>query len=296
VTGTLPSGAQLLVDNQCSGCDTIGTGGTLNVTGGELKFVNNGELEVLGTFGVTDGSMFPVPSGARLKFRPGSTFKADDKSGIDVESGALLEVAGSEGAAVTFTSEYDSVGGNVITGESRAPAAGDWAGIKIESASSLELEYADFRYADAALDVAYLDSMEVIRSDFALDKSAIKVAGTADNDPVLGALPCLPPYLSFIQAREDWFGPIGPDVTGLPSPSIDLASVIGFKIPDALASLFGAGATLAGDTYTSFGSYDSVPWSIYSCPALAEIPIPVTPVVVSATPAQPWFPDPETQN
>jgi hypothetical protein len=125
-------------------------------------------------------------------------------------------------------------------------------------------------------------------SDFVYNDAAITVGGTAANDPVLGALACVPPYLSFVTASGDWFGQ-----NGYPAPSIDILSVIGALIPEQYSALFGAGASLASVTAPAFGGDNTIPFSLYSCPELGIPPIPVTPVLLSETPAAPWFPDPE---
>ena len=159
------------------------------------------------------------------------------------------------------------------------------------------MTYDDFRYAEIALGIKYLDTMAVTRSDFAKDKEAIAVTGTANND---AALPCLPPWLSVVDATEDWFGPTGSDVTGLPAPSIGIGGVIG-NIPGlktVYASVFAAFTTEANLTWELKFGDDTVPWEIYSClPGVP--PIPLTPVIFSPPePPQngPWFEDPEVQN
>ena len=109
----------------------------------------------------------------------------------------------------------------------------------------------------------------------------IVVEGTADNDPVLAALDCVPPYLSFVDAATDWFGS-----NGFPTPNIDLGSVIGTVVPSGYSNLFGAASAMANVEGAAIGD-NTVPWSVYSCPELLIPPIPVTAVNISLTPAYP---------
>jgi hypothetical protein len=273
VTGTLPAGSTLMLDS----------GGCCNAVLGE-----NHSLTVAGTLAAIGSSILKVGETARLLFVPGSVFKGDADSSLRIESEASLTAQGLEGAPVTFTSLYDDSVGPNLNPKHTAPAPGDWTGISFSDAKSVSLNYVDFRYAVSAVSLELLDSASISHSDFVYNEAAISVGGTTDNDPILAALPCVPPYLSFVGASSDWFGK-----DGLPAPDIDLASVIGAIIPGEYSSLFSAGASLAGNTYSSFGGDNTIPWSVYSCPVLAIPPIPVTPVILTESPSAPWFPDPE---
>lgn len=122
--------------------------------------------------------------------------------------------------------------------------------------------------------------LPITYSVFSHNDAAITVQGTTDNDPVLGALSCVPPYLSLVDATTDWFGS-----TGYPAPSISLLGVLGGVIPSDFSSFYGA--------ITSYGSAEvkagdnTVPWAIYTCPALFDFPIPVTAVIFNAVPSYP---------
>jgi hypothetical protein len=86
--------------------------------------------------------------------------------------------------------------------------------------------------------------------------------------------------LSLVDATTDWFGS-----TGYPAPSISLLGVLGGVIPSDFSSFYGA--------ITSYGSAEvkagdnTVPWAIYTCPALFDFPIPVTAVIFNAVPSYP---------
>jgi len=269
VSGTLPAGSLLTL----TGEGTIGDGHSLSIGG------------VIATQPSTRLRMEPQ---AELILQPGAAFKAG--SILEVTSGASLRADGTVNQPVTFTSwKDDSVLGDTNhDGTDSTPGPGDWPGISISSARNVSLSHLDLRYAETAISVQLLDSMSITESDFVYNNAAISVAGTTDNDPVLGALACVPPYLSFINASRDWFG-----ATGLPAPDIDLLSVIGAVIPDEYGSAFGAASTLAHADYKLFGADNTIPFSIYSCPELGIPPIPVTPVLVGETPASPLYPDPE---
>jgi hypothetical protein len=238
---------------------------------------------------VGDGESGDLRVGGTLTVDAGSVIKASG-AGIDVDPGGVLDVSGTAGSPVTFTSlQDDSVGGDTNgDGDSTQPSPGDWSGISFADAQTVELNYVDIRYAANAVKLELLNAASISHSDFVYDQAAISVGGTTNNDPALAALPCVPPYLSFVDASSDWFGK-----NGLPAPDIELASVIGAIIPEEYSSLFSAGLSLAGSTSSSFGGDNTIPWSIYSCPVLAIPPMPVTPVMLGNTPDAPWFPDPE---
>ncbi len=233
-----------------------------------------------------------VPSGVTLTVAPGTVVKSSGgatcatyECSISVEG--TLDAIGTASEPVTFTSiNDDSVGGTTGSGE---PEAGDWAGIYFADVENVELNRLDIRYATAAIDFGLLDTATISDSDFVYNDAAIAVGGTADDDPALGALACVPPYLSFVTVSNDWFGKYG-----YPAPDIDISSVIGAILPDEYSSLFGAASSFT-KVSTSFGGDNTVPFSIYSCPELLIPPIPVTPVILTGTPMAPLYPDPEAE-
>ncbi len=138
------------------------------------------------------------------------------------------------------------------------------------------------------MEIELLDIATISNSDFVYNEAAIDVAGTTDNEPVLAALPCIPPYLSSLVAAHDWFGK-----NGLPAPNLDLSSVVGAALPSEYGSLFGPALSLASLSAPIFGGDNTIPFAIYSCPEVGIPPIPVTPVVLVDTPTEPNFADPE---
>ena len=270
---TIPAGSAL----------SLNDGGCCNALVGEHH-----SLTVGGTLAAIENSILKIDETAHLSFVPGAVFKGGHGSSLRIDSEASLTAKGLEGNPVTFASLHDDSVGPNLNPTHTAPAPGDWTGISFSDAKSVSLNYVDFRYAVSAVSLEFLDSASISHSDFVYNDAAISVGGTADNDPILAALPCVPPYLSFVDGSSDWFGK-----DGLPAPDIDLASVVSAIIPGEYNSLFSAGASLAGNTDSSFGGDNTVPWSIYSCPVLAIPPIPVTPVILTESPSAPWFPDPE---
>jgi hypothetical protein len=132
--------------------------------------------------------------------------------------------------------------------------------------------------------------MEIAHSDFVYNEKAIDVAETAKNSPELGALPCAPPYQSFVLSYDNWYGK-----TGIPAPDIDISEVVGAVLPGEYAPLFEASTSLAELVYSLYGADNTIPYKIYSCPALSIPPMPVTPVIVLSTHFGPLFPDPEVE-
>ena len=238
-----------------------------------------------------------IGKGSALTLRAGSVVKNENRR-IYV-NGALVSEGNSE-SPVTFTSaKDDTVGGDTNgDGEATAPAPGDWGAIEYPEAATLnpespepilpQLEYIDFRYAETALDIKFLKDMRVAHSDFVYNEKAIDVKETAEGSPELGALSCLPPYLSFVISDGNWFGKFG-----LPAPDINISGAIGASLPAEYEPLFGAAASVAELNVSLYGTDNTIPYSIYSCPALGIPPIPVTPVVILNTPLAPLFPNPQ---
>jgi hypothetical protein len=218
-----------------------------------------------------------VPTGATLNIVPGSVVKGLYLAALTVEG--TLDAVGNATDPIIFTSINDnSVGGDTGSGD---PVAGDWNGIQLSAEQvSSGFSYDVFENASAAIQVSLLDVLQVSYSVFSSDDAAITVQSTANDDPVLGALSCVPPYLSVIDASTDWFGS-----TGYPAPSIDLLGLLGGVVPSDFSSLYGAISTY-GSAEVGL-SDDTVPWSIYTCPALFDFPIPVTAVIFNAVPSYP---------
>ena len=240
------------------------------------------------------GGVVDVPSGVTLTVAPGTVVKSSEgatcstyECSISVEG--ALDAIGTASEPITFTSLNDDSVGGETSREEEEPKAGDWAGIYFADVQNVELSHLDIRYAAAAIDFGLLDTATISNSDFVYNEAAIEVAGTADNDPALGALACVPPYLSFVTVSDDWFGK-----HGSPTPSIDISSVIGAILPDEYSSLFTAASSFT-DLSASFGEDNTIPFSIYSCPELGIPPFPVTPVILEKISSTPWFPDPETE-
>jgi hypothetical protein len=229
-----------------------------------------------GPLGLVIANSLDIPEGTTLTVAPGTVVKA---GGSDITVEGTLDAVGTATDPVVFTSiNDDSIGGATGSG---SPAAGDWGGIELGTGqASSEFSYAVFEYASAAIQVALLDVLPVTYSVFSHNIAAITVQTTADDDPVLGALDCVPPYLSVIDASTDWFGS-----TGYPAPSIDLLGLLGGVIPSDFSSLYGAVSSY-GSAEVGLGD-NTIPWSVYTCPALFDFPIPVTAVIFNAVPSYP---------
>jgi Right handed beta helix region len=232
---------------------------------------------------VSHSSSIKIAAAATLTLAPGSTIKGEIR-GIEVNGTLIADGTATE--PITFTSiKDDSVDGDTNgNGSATLPAPGDWPGIYFPEAAGDELSYVAFHYAEAAIDIEELVSMFIENSDFIYNDQAIAVATTADMDPALGALPCVPPYLSFVMAYDVWFGE-----AGYPSSSIDLTDVLGAVLPEEYGSLFQAFTSLAELSAPLYPGGDSIPFAIYSCPEIGIPPTPMTPVILTNIPPEPWF-------
>ncbi len=237
-------------------------------------------------WGITESNLY-VPSGITLTIGQGSVIKSSGSVGCNggntpgsICVDGTLNAVGTPSSPIVFTSINDNtVGGTTGSGN---PAAGDWSGIDLgPNEASTRFGYGVFKYAAAAIHVSLLDALPVEDSVFSYNSAAIEVDGTVDNDPVLAALSCVPPYLSVVDASTDWFG-----VDGVPAPDIDLGSVIGLIVPDQFSSLYSSLTSMIGAEAAAPGG-NTVPWAIYTCPALLDIPIPVTAVNLSIPPSYP---------
>ena len=237
-----------------------------------------------------------VPQGVTLTVDPGAVVKSlgdgegcnNTDANICVVNGGALVAKGSKAHPIVFTSLNDPVGAVTST---QGPSPGDWAGIAIACAPAVDantcivdnssvLRYDVFEYASSAVNVGLLDSLQITDSVFSYNQSAAAVQGTTDNDPVLAALDCVPPYLSVIDASTDWFGS-----TGYPGADIDLLGLLGIIVPDEFSSFYGA-ITTYGSAEEDIGD-NLVPWTVYTCPELFGFPIPVSPVIFNSVPTYP---------
>jgi hypothetical protein len=160
----------------------------------------------------------------------------------------------------------------------------------INLGQDMPISHAVFEYATDALSYEFMGhSVTVSNSDFTNNVAAIEVEETSGPDyDAIGDIPCVPPWLTGVNANDDWFGPTGP-----PAPDIDLASFIGAEIPGSIPfsgtafNLSGVGNLIDVEN-PLYGGPNTVPWAIYSCAAI-KVPFPLTAVAVNGTPGAPNF-------
>jgi hypothetical protein len=220
-------------------------------------------------------NLITVSQGATLTLSPGFILKGTAGSLMSVNG--TLNADGTAANPVIFTSYRDDLIGGDTNGDSNStqPQPGDWGGIQITNATAGDaLTGTVFRYASTAIAVGFLDLLPVTNSEFAYNRAAFTVASTAHQNPSFAALPCVPPYLSFIYATTDWFG-----ASGVPGAAINLAPYGGLVVPDELSPLYSLMSSLY--SANAYLSDNTVPWTLYSC---LGVSFPVTPVLFRVSP------------
>jgi hypothetical protein len=245
------------------------------------------DTDYLSRPGITVDGRLALGAGAIVKSAIGGI-------SVDVAKPGALTFPGPESRPVVFTAiSDDSVGGDSNgDGSLSHPATGAYGtAVQFEHLSGdMPVSHVVFRYATDGLSYMFMRrSATVSHSDFVLNQAAIEVEETSGPDyAYVGNVPCVPPWLSGVIADRDWFGP-----GGRPAPDIDLASFVGAVIPakfpfQGTAFNFSGMSGLIDTEQGDFGKGNTVPWAIYSCPAI-KYPFPVTAVEVDDTPRNPNY-------
>ena len=99
--------------------------------------------------------MVTIAPGATLTVEPGVTLAFGPGSGVVVQGG--LVTLGEVDQPVVFTSSATS------------PSAGDWVGIRVTSTGSIDLNHAEIRYADTAVDADSEGAQALLKNTLILD-------------------------------------------------------------------------------------------------------------------------------
>ena len=268
--------------------------GTL-ASSGSLADLPAGWSRVITAGGIPNALVVPanvtltVPAGTVVKF-------VGSHTGIDVDGGALV-ANGTAAAPITFTSIHDTAPGGV-TDTSQDPKPGDWQGVRLEHPHGADsISYALFKYADTAIAVGTLSALSVHHTQFTHNQHAFTVEQTDEANVVIGNLPCVPPYTTFVNASDNWFGPTLIDSTGLPGLDIDVSGFIGASFPDPFGSLWDIESSVLSlyqiDPRANVGT-DTIPVSIYDCTVPGSEPpigveFPIFPVMIVTPLAQPLW-------
>jgi hypothetical protein len=245
-----------------------------------------------GSFGTTtldvpEGVTLTISAGGVVKSAGGvATYSQSDTLSIE---GSLVAI-GTVADPIVFTSIDDnSVGGSTGSG---SPSRGEWNGIYFSApVGADQLRYDVFEYAETAVSVGFLTSLSVTHSQFSYDQAAFDVSSTAVEDLALASLPCAPPYLSFVDASNDWFG-----VDGQPGTSFDLSSYVDELIPSVFTDLAFMSPYISASASVSIND-NTIPWSLYGCKipgTQIDFGIPMTPILylpIYSSPASPGYPD-----
>ena len=113
-----------------------------------------------------------VPAGVTLTIAQGVVLKASFQVGITVSG--TLDAVGAPGLNITFTSINDNASGRQ-TGSSDA-AAGDWAGISVESSGTLDIEQSFVWFASVGIDSTSGQSVTVEHNTFSNNSTAVDIS------------------------------------------------------------------------------------------------------------------------
>jgi len=97
-----------------------------------------------------------VDTGARVQIDANTVIKFKKNSGFTVRSGATLDVYGTVGQPVIFTSINDDAYGAIVNGSTGAPSTNGWNGLLYKNNSLGSMNYADIYYAVVGLKLTNL--------------------------------------------------------------------------------------------------------------------------------------------
>jgi hypothetical protein len=278
----------LLTGNSGSGnvAQSFGLAGALTSSTSLADIVPSGWTPVIARFPYHQyyGPALGVGPGVTLTVPAGTVVKSAGQA-IGVAGGSLV-ANGTAASPVVFTSIYDgSVGG--ATDTSTTPVAGSWSGIRLEHPLGYDtIDHVVLKYASSAIAVSNLAILSVNNSEFVHNIHAFTIDKTdgSVNDPALSAaiaaLPCVPPYTTFVNGVDNWFGP--GDSTGLPGLDTNIADDIGALLPppfDVIWAFQQSVTLMFKDLPDTQIGENTIPVSLYSCGFV----VPMFPVNIAPT-------------
>jgi hypothetical protein len=246
---------------------------TVKTSNSRVSKDNNWEFDPMSGASVLVASQ--LEASGTITLAPGTVVKAGG-SGIVVLPGGTISSVGTGESPILFTVETDdaAVGDTNQDGPNFAERGGNGLFIS-ESLPSSEISSTVFRHFDVALRIGVLTALELHGNKFVSNDYSIRVDETSAGDPIWGALPCLPPFTSVVEAGGNWFGEFG-----VPGIYLDPTEFLGLAVPDEYGTLYSATSELLGslDDHLPVTTDNAVNWAMYSCPVIPVPPFPVFPV------------------
>ncbi len=156
------------------------------LTGSARTFARiNGDLSASTVWSAANGpylvESLTIPSGRTLTIQPGAVVKFLS-SGSEIVVSGTLNVNGTSGSRVTFTTaKDDTAGGDTnLDGSAASPAAGDWDEIVVDTGGVAAIHYANIRYGGSSWQGSFYGAVQ------AMNGSHLTVTNSTISDNKFG--------------------------------------------------------------------------------------------------------------